>query len=103
MIDEQKAITEMAILLFNCDACITWPCENCILAKDEACSHRNDALRLVNAGYGNIRQALTEFAERIKMKIERKTDNVYKDFATGRYESITFLVDKVLKETLLEI
>ena len=58
--DKQKAIEQMATMLhgFACGG----NCNN----KKCKCNHFYTADRLANAGYGNINQALTEFAERLK-------------------------------------
>ena len=94
MRDNQKEIDEMATRLhgFACGG----KCHN----KTCLCSDFFRAEKLVNANYGNIPQALTEFAEKLKATLMRDTDNLYPNHVKGRYSTITSLVDETLKEFL---
>lgn len=49
----------------------------------------------INAGYGNIEQALTEFAEKLKDGLP-----LYGDGSTADFDEACGLIDKILKEIL---
>lgn len=42
-----------------------WSCKECT-CKPERCTNRANAEKLIKAGYGNIVQAVNEFAEEVK-------------------------------------
>lgn len=71
--DKQKAIEEIAqvIVKYNCKPCGCEHCEWC--PEDGSCddyaSYHNIANNIYDAGYGNIKQALTEFLERLKKNL----------------------------------
>lgn len=83
--DKQKVIEEMANEMYYCS---------------EFNGYRDDAKRiaykLVNAGYGNIEQALTEFAEKLKEKLFWMADTDGKSHKVLLEDNI----DKALKEFL---
>ena len=95
--DKQKAIEEIVELLFKhsgCASCKRKPCKDCAVRSN--CAEYRLATALANAGYGNIRQALTEFAEMLKDKIgnEYNLDTLDNDAIKDCCEYI----DKTLKE-----
>lgn len=69
-------------------------CEDCDCEFQPYCLSYERATELVNAGYGNINESLTEFAERLYKKAEYRMDCDY-DLC------ITVTVDDI-QETLKE-
>ncbi|MCH5165633.1 MAG: hypothetical protein J1G01_04460 [Clostridiales bacterium] len=84
--EQQKAIDEMATDL---DDCLVW------ISGDEGdeIETKETAANLIRFGYGNIHQARTEFAERLKKRM----------FANGfRTALYSYIIDETLKEFLHE-
>lgn len=77
-----------------------------IITDNDCCSSNAIARYIVENGYGNIEQALTEFAERLKDKISLLR---FCDVATTEYEyyhsalnDVTYDIEETLKEFLNE-
>lgn len=73
--DKEKEIEGMAKAM--CKGCSMIECK-----PDEHCYVYSPAERAVNAGYGNVKQAVKEFAEKFKQKVKRVSDNGF----TGKTE-----------------
>lgn len=59
--DKEKEIEEIAKVI--CPN--IWTCEVCTI-KHGRCTNKLLSERIINAGYGNIKQAVKEFAEKLK-------------------------------------
>lgn len=76
---KEKEIEEMAHVILGKARC-TGSCIDCDLLKARKsngepyaiCYPRTEAIKLYNAGYGNIKQAVKEFAEELKKKAKYK-------------------------------
>lgn len=84
--NKQKEIEKIKTIM-GCDYDY---CESCYTHSRKSCSLRPIAERLVDAGYGNVRAAVREFAEKLK---ERNGNSYY--VVTISYEDIDALVKEV--------
>lgn len=86
--DKEKQIEEMAKLMFaaDCSMCVSEACPafgRGILKEEKfTCNNYLLAKALYNAGYGNVKEALKDFAERVKAKIEadKYTPEIVKEY-----------------------
>lgn len=70
--DKQKEIEKIKTIL-GCDYDY---CESCYTHSKKSCTLRPMAERLVEAGYGDVRAAVKEFAESVKMAFYYEFDEL---------------------------
>ena len=94
--DNQKEIEEMAKIIAtakNCKALALSECINrdCKIKKEYGCRSYFQAETLYNAGYGNVKEALKKFAERIKMAFYYEFDELIPSIMSDK-------IDELIKE-----
>lgn len=86
--EKEKQIEDLAKLMFaaDCNMCVSEACPafgRGILKEEKfTCNNYLLAKALHDAGYGNVNEALKEFAERVKKRIEidKYTTDITKDY-----------------------
>lgn len=85
--DKQKEIEKIKTIM-GCDYDY---CESCYTHSRKSCSLRPIAERLVDAGYGDVRAAVKEFAESVKMAF-------YHEFEELIPSTMADKIDELVKE-----
>ena len=85
--DKQKEIEKIKTIM-GCDYDY---CESCYTHSRKSCSLRPIAERLVDAGYGDVRAAVKEFAESIKMAFYQEFEELIPSIMADK-------IDELVKE-----
>lgn len=85
--DKQKEIEKIKTIM-GCDYDY---CESCYTHSRKSCSLRPIAERLVDAGYGDVRAAVKEFAESVKMAFYYEFDELIPSIMADK-------IDELVKE-----
>ena len=85
--DKQKEIEKIKTIM-GCDYDY---CESCYTHRRKSCSLRPIAERLVDAGYGDVRAAVKEFAESVKMAFYYEFDELIPSIMADK-------IDELVKE-----
>lgn len=98
---KKEEIKNLVQILSQCNYCITNGCEECTEKKD--CFEYVSANLLLEAGYGDIKKAVTEFADMLKKAIvnDREADRKAcgkSAFKEGFYTVLLGLIDELVKE-----
>lgn len=94
--DKKQEIEKMAMVISPFGYCMGSPCSECQSIKPKKCSYYDTAQKLISAGYGNISQALREFADVLEEKcMERAKRGT---FSLVGCKDIEELLEKMLKE-----
>lgn len=96
--DKEKEIEKIAQILGGCHDC---SCKECLQSCDLGCKSYDRALAIVNEGYGDVNEAVNDFAERVKIalfsefaddmtfkmanKIEKIVNGVCEEYTGGKY------------------
>lgn len=98
--DKERQIEEMAKITGLCD----YPsisCEQCRLRYNmHLCMHRESMKKLINAGYGDTKAAVREFAEKLEVKL---CECVYADediHISDKWFSSKEMISEVIAELL---
>ncbi len=83
--DKEKEIEEMARVI---EYCAHKDCESCRKQGNYRCSAYNKATDLRNAGYGNVKQAVKEFAEKLKEVFNSKHWAVFANAANKDIDNL---------------
>lgn len=95
--EKEKQIEEMAKLMFaaDCNMCVSEACPafgRGILKEEKfTCNNYLLAKALHDAGYGNVNEALKEFAERVKMAFYYEFDELIPSIMSDK-------IDELIKE-----
>lgn len=85
--DKQKEIEKIKTIM-GCDYDY---CESCYTHSRKSCSLRPIAERLVDAGYGDVRAAVKEFAESVKMAFYHEFEELIPSIMADK-------IDELVKE-----
>lgn len=90
--DKEKQIEEMAEIIqyaiTDCPLNGDVPdCENCRY-NVEICTETQEAEALMNAGYGNVKEALKEFAEKVKMAFYYEFDELIPSIMSDKIDGL---------------
>ena len=86
--DKQKEIEKIKTIM-GCDYDY---CESCYTHSRKSCSLRPIAERLVDAGYGDVRAAVKEFAESVKMAFYHEFEELIPSIMADK-------IDELVRET----
>lgn len=82
--NKQKEIEKIKTIM-GCDYDY---CESCYTHSRKSCSLRPIAERLVDAGYGNVRAAVEDVAERIKMAFYYEFDELIPSIMADKIDEL---------------
>lgn len=95
--DKQKEIVAMKQIICSAKEI---PCSDCPFRFNGKCAAEKNAELLVNAGYGDVKQAVREFAERLKERLAQKKVDLYngKSQVIQIDVQISLIIDELVKE-----
>ena len=100
--NKQKEIEKMEFIISSTiHECEQKDCiRNCEFARSKDCKFFRAAKDLANAGYGNTKVVIKEFAEKLKKKIAYCVEGYGTAYDTThiRHDIVRALIDKILKE-----